>query len=68
MSFDFGRADAKGRNVYLVVSIDNFVSTFKVKRESAPELNGFDGARTTIRFKPEKDMLGRNGEDASARI
>ena len=68
MSFDFGRGDAKGRDVYLVVSIDNRVPTFKIKREIAPELNSFDRVRTTILFKPGKDMLGRNGEDAGARI
>ncbi len=68
MSFDFGRGDAKGRDVQVPVSVNNGVLSFKVKREIVPELNSFDGARTTILFKSGKDMLGRNGEDAGARI
>jgi len=68
LSFDFGRGDAKGRDVQVAVSVDNGVLSFKIKREIVPELNSFDGARTTILFKSDKDMLGRNRERAGARI
>jgi hypothetical protein len=50
-----GRGDVKGRDVYLAVSVDDRVPTFKVKREIAPELDSLDRVRTTILFKSDKD-------------
>jgi hypothetical protein len=47
----------KGRDVYLAVSIDDRVPTFKVKREIGPELDSLDRVRSTILFKSGKDML-----------